>query len=565
MRRALVLPLFGLCAVALLGVMAWLTATVRRLDEAERRGREQAALEESVRLALWRMESLLAPLVAQENARSPLVYRARADGSAPHPVSPHVRAHVEWDAGGRISALIAPRSASDSANDAQQRQREAALLQAVASPRERESLLARLSGEWLQSFSLAEDVPPPNPKVAPVSKAPPTQNEQQQQALSEKEYQARLSNVDVLRGEVSKLAVPRPVPTTSIRFARLEPLWLGSELVMARRVLAGDRQLVQACWLDWPSLRASLLASIRDLLPAARLEPAVDGDDPTRRLAALPVKLVPGPALVAPSLSFEGERLPMGVAWGLAVLALVASGALLMGLATLGERRAAFTSAVTHELRTPLTTFRMYADMLAEGMVPEERQGEYLDTLRREAERQAHLVENVLAYSRLERGRYTAARETLTLGDLIAGLRDTLSAQAERAGMTLVLPEVGEWAEALVVADRSAVERILFNLVDNAGKYARGADDRRIHLECRVEARHALVCVRDHGPGVSPREARRLFRPFHKSARDAAQSAPGVGLGLALSRRLAKALGGDLRLESREGEGATFVLRLPRA
>jgi signal transduction histidine kinase len=63
---------------------------------------------------------------------------------------------------------------------------------------------------------------------------------------------------------------------------------------------------------------------------------------------------------------------------------------------------------------------------------------------------------------------------------------------------------------------------------------------------------------------VSPREARRLFRPFHKSARDAAQSAPGVGLGLALSRRLARAIGGDLRLESTPGEGATFALRLPR-
>jgi signal transduction histidine kinase len=438
------------------------------------------------------------------------------------------------------------------------------LLQAVATPRERESLLARLSSEWLQVFALVDATPAPPPNPAPASKVPPTRSEQQQQALGEKEFKARQSNVDALRGEIGKLALPRVAPAASVRFARLEPLWLGSELVLARRVLVGERLLVQACWLDWPGLRASLLASIHDLLPSARLEPAGDGDDPARRLAALPVKLVPGPALAAPAPSFEGERLPMGVAWGLAVLALAASGALLLGLTTLGERRAAFTSAVTHELRTPLTTFRMYADMLAEGMVPRGREREYLDTLRREAERQAHLVENVLAYSRLERGRYTAARETLPLGELIAGLRETLRAQAERAGMTLVAPDAGEWEAAEVVADRSAVERVLFNLVDNAGKYARVAADRRVHLECRVEPRAIVLSVRDHGPGVSPREARRLFRPFHKSARDAAQSAPGVGLGLALSRRLARAIGGDLRLESTPGEGATFALRLPR-
>ncbi len=71
------------------------------------------------------------------------------------------------------------------------------------------------------------------------------------------------------------------------------------------------------------------------------------------------------------------------------------------------------------------------------------------------------------------------------------------------------------------------------------------------------------LTVSDHGPGIDAREARRLFRPFHKSARDAAQSAPGVGLGLALSRRLARAIGGDLRAVRTGAGGAAFCLRLP--
>ena len=115
------------------------------------------------------------------------------------------------------------------------------------------------------------------------------------------------------------------------------------------------------------------------------------------------------------------------------------------------------------------------------------------------------------------------------------------------------------------MADRSAVERILSNLVDNACKYARQAADRRIHLEGGADSRAVWLSVADHGPGLSRAELRRLFRPFHKSAGEAAQSAPGVGLGLALSRRLARAQGGDLRFESPEGRGASFVLRLPRA
>jgi signal transduction histidine kinase len=112
--------------------------------------------------------------------------------------------------------------------------------------------------------------------------------------------------------------------------------------------------------------------------------------------------------------------------------------------------------------------------------------------------------------------------------------------------------------------DRSAVERILSSLIDNAGKYTRAASDRRIHLDAETDDRAVHLTVSDHGPGIEPREARRLFRPFHKSARDAAQSAPGVDLGLALSRRLARVRGGDLNVVRGRPAGAAFCLWLPR-
>jgi signal transduction histidine kinase len=111
--------------------------------------------------------------------------------------------------------------------------------------------------------------------------------------------------------------------------------------------------------------------------------------------------------------------------------------------------------------------------------------------------------------------------------------------------------------------DPSVVEQVLVNLVDNAAKYAHGASDRRIHLDIAASGTRLAVSVRDHGPGMSQRAVRRLFRPFSKSALDAAHSAPGVGLGLALSRRLARALGGSLRLQHNGPDGVSFVLTLP--
>jgi signal transduction histidine kinase len=283
-------------------------------------------------------------------------------------------------------------------------------------------------------------------------------------------------------------------------------------------------------------------------------------------LAALPVRLLPGEAPFEPDSSVSALRLSLAVAWGCVLLAGLAVAALLAGVVTLSERRGAFVSAVTHELRTPLTTFRMYAEMLAEGMVPDAAQRErYLNTLRVEAERLTHLVENVLAYARLERGRARGRVEVVAVEQLLARVESRLRGRAEQAGMQLVVELDNRVTPFLVRTDTSAVEQVLFNLVDNACKYAVTAADRRIHLSAGILGRRLELRVGDHGPGIAHRQARRLFRPFSKSAVEAANSAPGVGLGLALSRRLAREMGGDLSLESTPAFASCFVLALPLA
>ena len=219
---------------------------------------------------------------------------------------------------------------------------------------------------------------------------------------------------------------------------------------------------------------------------------------------------------------------------------------MLRSVLALSERRASFVSAVTHELRSPLTTFRMYAEMLAEGMVRDEQQRDrYLTTLRQEADRLSHLVDNVK--------------------ELMQQTTERLPQRARQAGMELHETVAPQDANTLVTADPAAVEQILFNLVDNSCKYASSASDRRIHLHWSVGNRVAQVRVTDHGPGIHADQAKKLFRPFSKSDQEAAQSAPGIGLGLALCRRLSNDMGGKLHYNPSEGDGAAFLLELPLA
>jgi signal transduction histidine kinase len=118
--------------------------------------------------------------------------------------------------------------------------------------------------------------------------------------------------------------------------------------------------------------------------------------------------------------------------------------------------------------------------------------------------------------------------------------------------------------DARVRVNGLSVEQILFNLVDNACKYAGpAATDRAIHLTAARTDGHVEIRVTDHGPGLDPAVRSRLFRPFSKSVHEAANTAPGLGLGLALSRRLARNMNADLRLDPGVKEGTVFVLTLP--
>jgi len=580
--------LFAACLAVVVAAMGWTSLTVLRLDAAEASARRQAALEENVRLALWRMDSALAPLLAQESARPYFVYRTYLPADRayapvfrrntepaamlPSPLlkdtSPLVRVHFQYEPDGRLTSPQVPSGPLPTP------------LSQYLSP----ETIAKAKGA-LQRLSTITDrgrlaMALPKTDFAPLEVVYASRADQAGPGIeSLREPQARRSRgaiefdqrsqavtqnvANMVQSQLANTAPGQVLDATEVGGAAMTPLWIGDELILARQVVIGGQPYLQGCLLDWPAVERWLLAMVEDLLPEAKLQrdDASHSASPSHRLAAIPARLVPGRAISGAPIS-SPIRWTLGAAWAAVLLAAAAGGALVAGVLRLSARRAAFVSAVTHELRTPLTTFHMYTEMLAEGMVPDPSlQQQYLRTLKAEASRLSHLVENVLAYARLERRRPAGRIEEEAVGRLLEPMRPRLAERAAQAGLELVVEAGDEDLAALVRANPSALEQILLNLVDNACKYASSAEDRRLHLAIRRVGSRVELRVRDHGPGIAG-GARRRFRPFAKSAQEAANSAPGVGLGLALSRRLARDMGGELRCDPTVADGACFVLAL---
>lgn len=223
----------------------------------------------------------------------------------------------------------------------------------------------------------------------------------------------------------------------------------------------------------------------------------------------------------------------------------------------LARERSQFAAAAAHELRTPLAGLQLYGDMLADGLGDPGKTRDYARRLSEEAARLGRVVANVLGFSQLERGNLSVQP---AVADVVSVLRD-LVARAEPALDRLgAYVEVDMPAELPARFDRDALVRIVGNLLDNAEKYARSAGDRTITLTAVATATAVEISVRDRGPGIDAATSRRLFRPF---ARGTSPDRPaGLGLGLALSRSLAEAMGGTLHYRRSEEGQTEFVLTL---
>jgi signal transduction histidine kinase len=224
----------------------------------------------------------------------------------------------------------------------------------------------------------------------------------------------------------------------------------------------------------------------------------------------------------------------------------------------LARERSQFAAAAAHELRTPLAGLQLYGDMLADGLGDPGKVRDYAKRMSEEASRLGRVVSNVLGFSQLERGNLSVEPRVGQLGLALCELAERAQPALDRAGAVL---ELDVAPELTATFDRDAVARIVGNLLDNAEKYGRDARDRTIGLAARGTGDHVEVIVSDHGPGVTQQARSRLFRPFSRGV--STDGPAGLGLGLALSQSLARAMGGDLDYRPEPAGGARFVLRLP--
>jgi signal transduction histidine kinase len=366
---------------------------------------------------------------------------------------------------------------------------------------------------------------------------------------------------------------PAPAPTPQQAFSQ-QPAQLRNnpqtQNIISQQEFAQRQTLSNRADVNWQPLVPTLLERVTDLIPGATLEPAGPGEsgdaaenDP-RRLATIPARLVvPPAAMPATDLPWNTPlRLSLIIAWSCSIGVALAVWRLLDATLSLSQRRGAFASAVTHEMRTPLTTFRMYSEMLASGMISDApRRQEYLTTLVTESDRLGRLIENVMAYSRLENRLSARHTQQLTVAELLEQSTPALQRRAAQAGMHLDTDLDPSLAQIPLRTDPVAVQQILINLVDNAAKYGIGSTPHSSGIRLAVTTCTAGIelAVSDNGPGIRG-DAARLFAPFSKRKDD---PIPGIGLGLYISRQLARDLGGDLQHRP-TASGTTFVLTLPR-
>jgi signal transduction histidine kinase len=223
------------------------------------------------------------------------------------------------------------------------------------------------------------------------------------------------------------------------------------------------------------------------------------------------------------------------------------------------ERRNNFVAAVTHELKTPLTAIRMYGEMLRDDMVPnEEKRREYFSTITAESERLTRLINNVLEFSRLEQGTREMNLVAGAIGPVVEEAARLLEPHARDQGFSIRVelePDL-----PVVRFDRDALLQVVFNLVDNALKYAREASDREITLHCTAADAGVALSVRDHGPGVSSGHLSKIFEPFYRAEPEMTRTAKGTGIGLSLVKGLAERMGAAVTGNNVSGGG--FEVRL---
>jgi signal transduction histidine kinase len=276
---------------------------------------------------------------------------------------------------------------------------------------------------------------------------------------------------------------------------------------------------------------------------------------------ALRVSLPLHPPLGAWKLMYFTEPNPLGESLGKNAFINVLFGIGTLGLALIGlayyifresareifeaKTRVNFVNQVSHELKTPLTNIRMYAELLEERLDDEDEKSlSYAGIIANESQRLSRLIANVLTFSRKQRDVLSVRRRTAVVDDVIDRVLKQFEPSFSKKGITASFSR-GAGAETQV--DTDALDQILANLLSNVEKYA--AKGRSVEIATEAQGDNIIITVADRGDGVSRSLKEKIFEPFYRVSASLTEGVSGTGIGLGISRELARAHGGDLTLE----------------
>lgn len=230
----------------------------------------------------------------------------------------------------------------------------------------------------------------------------------------------------------------------------------------------------------------------------------------------------------------------------------------------LAKQQRNFISSVSHELKTPLTSIRMYSEMLrSDWVVDASRKQSYYDYIYFESERLSRLISNVLQLARLDNHHKEIQLVDVTAQQLLKGIQAKVAAQIEASHFELKLDSPQEGVlDAELKVDEDAFDQIMINLVDNAIKFSKLADNKSINIAYKIsnKGKQLVFSVRDYGPGVEKQQMKKIFRLFYRAGDEMTRTQPGTGIGLALVVQLAESMGAVVDLVNRN-PGAEFQLK----
>lgn len=226
------------------------------------------------------------------------------------------------------------------------------------------------------------------------------------------------------------------------------------------------------------------------------------------------------------------------------------------------QAKAEFLAMVSHELRTPLNAISGYAQLLESGIGGplQPQQLGYLARIQRSQQHLLSMINDIIDFARLEAGKLTLHKKPVRVSGVVDLCETLTRPQAEDKEISLVFTNGHE--NLLALADEARIQQILVNLVTNAIKFTRPGG--RIVVRTQDAGDDALITVSDTGAGIPPEQQEAVFQPFVQVETGPTRTRDGFGLGLAISRELARRMGGDLTLHSEVAVGSSFVLRLPK-